>query len=200
MVVAEGISTEGGNRYALAGWLAIAQAVLIFPEIGVAVFANYVLGASPVIKLATAPIHIVSMLVGIYVLYMFRDFLGKRFEFHQADNLILTLVGANIVFIVLGVLGLAFGLFLGAAEGLFDLLSLVLFVPYNIIVIVFGIKLLKLRDDLSGLLKPLVFMTIASGVLGATIILAPLGLLAHIASLVILGMVFLRAKDDIEFL
>ena len=79
-------------------------------------------------------------------------------------------------------------------------MSLVLFVPYNIIVIVFGIKLMKFEDDLFGLLKPLVFVTIASGVLRATIILAPLGLLAHIASLIILGMVFLRAKGELEFL
>ncbi len=79
-------------------------------------------------------------------------------------------------------------------------MSLVLFVPYNIIVIVFGILLMKFEDDLFGLLKPLLFMTIASGVLGATVILAPLGLLAHIASLIILGMAFLRAKGELEFL
>jgi len=200
MVVAEGIETGGSSRYTLAGWLAIAQAVLIFPEIGVAVLAEYLLGSSPVIKMALAPIHVVSMVVGIYVLYMFRDLLGKRFEFHRTDNLLLILIGANVVFIILGVLGLVLGLLFGAIEGLFDVLSLVLFVPYNIIVIAFGIRLLKLEDDLFGLLKPLVFMTIASGVLGATIILAPLGLLAHIASLVIVGMVFLRAKGELEFL
>jgi hypothetical protein len=200
MVVAEGITTEGGNRYALAGWLAIAQAVLLFPEIGVAVVADYLLGTSPFIKVAVAPIHIASMLVGIYVLYMFRDLLGRRFEFHRTDNVLVTLIGANVVFIVLGILGLVLGLLAGAAEDLFDVLTLVLFVPYNIIVVVFGIMLLKLEDDLFGLLKPLVFMTITSGVLGATIILSPLGLLAHIASLIILGMVFLRAKGEIEFL
>jgi hypothetical protein len=200
MVAAERITTGGRSRYTLAGWLAIAQSILLVPEIGLAILLEYLLGSSPVFTMALAPIHIVSLAVGIYVLYMFRDLLGKRFEFHQTDNLLLTLIWANVVFLVLGGLGLFLGLLFGATGGLIDVISLVLFVPYNIIVIVFGIKLLRLENDLFGLLKPLVFTTIASGVCGVTIILAPLGLLAHIASLVILGVIFLRAKGELEFL
>jgi hypothetical protein len=200
IVDAESIETRGNNRYALAGWLAIAQSVLLVPEIGVAVLADTLLGTSPFVRIALAPIHVVSMIVGIYVLYMFRDLLGRRFGFHRTDSLLLVLIGANVVFIVLGVIGLVLGLLFGAIEGLFDLLSLVLFVPYNILVIALGIRLLSLEDDLFGLLKPFVFMTITSGVLAATVLLAPLGLLAHVAALIILGMVFLRAKGELEFL
>ena len=86
------------------------------------------------------------------------------------------------------------------AENILSIITLALFVPFSIITVVFGVVLLKLKNDLFGLLNPYAFTTIASGVCGATVILAPIGLLAAIAALVMLGMIFLRAKREAEIL
>ena len=53
--------------------------------------------------------------------------------------------------------------------------------------------------ELLGLLKPFAYTTIASGICGVTVILMPIGMLVGIAALIIEGMIFLRAKEEVEF-
>jgi hypothetical protein len=76
---------------------------------------------------------------------------------------------------------------------------MVLFIPYCVITVIYAYKLLKLDDDLFGLLKPFAYSTMAAGICGATIILMPIGLIIQLAAFVIQGMIFLRAKEQIEF-
>jgi hypothetical protein len=63
----------------------------------------------------------------------------------------------------------------------------------GILSIVFAVKLLRLQDDLFGLLKPYAYATMASAVCLATVILAPVGMLVDAAATVMLGVIFLRA-------
>jgi hypothetical protein len=187
------------DRYSLAGWLAIVSAVLLVPEIGLAVFLGFI---SSGLDILVAPIHIVNLAIGIYILYVFRRLLNQQFHFRATDVLITVLILVNVVFFFVGLLELAvntIGLAL-LSEHELSLVTMVLFVPFSLLTIVFGVVLLKLKDDLFGLLKPYAYTTIASGVCGATIILAPIGLLAAVAALVMLGMIFLRAKREAEFL
>ena len=86
------------------------------------------------------------------------------------------------------------------AEPHLSFVDKVLYIPFGLLTITFGVVLLKLKDDLFGLLRPYVFATIGSGVCGATLILAPVGNLAAAAAYVILGMIFLRAKSEADFL
>ena len=59
--------------------------------------------------------------------------------------------------------------------------------------------LFQVSDDLFGLLKPFAYTTIASGICGVTVILMPIGMLIGLAALIIEGMIFLRAKEQVEF-
>jgi len=199
MVESERIVTTSSHRYALAGWLAIASAVLLVPEIGLSILLKF-LGSG--LEVLIAPLHVVNLAIGIFVLYMFRSLLNERYNFHGVDIPIMILICTNIVFFVLGLFDLFSGIIMGAAAlqlGV-SVLTMVLFVLFSIVNIAFGVMLLNLKDDLFGLLKPYAFTTITSGALGATVILAPLGLIAAVAALVILGMIFLRAKEEAEIL
>ncbi len=69
----------------------------------------------------------------------------------------------------------------------------------GIINIVFGIRLLQLKDDLFGQLKPFAYATIGSGVGIVSILLMPFGLLAAVTAYIIQGIIFLRAAEDVEF-
>ncbi|MCP4582886.1 MAG: hypothetical protein GY839_14850 [candidate division Zixibacteria bacterium] len=184
-----------GNRYALAGWLAIASALLFFPELGAAFFLDRLSRYIPEIQILAVLLKAVGLAIGVYILYIFRQLLNGRYDFHKANNLILVLIWCNVVFFIIGIAGLFHSLERSAA-----MITIILFVPFGIITVIYGVALLKLQDDLFGLLKPYAYTNIVAGVGAATIILAPIGLIAALASLVIMGLIFLRAKEDTEFL
>ncbi len=75
----------------------------------------------------------------------------------------------------------------------FSILRVLLFV---ILMIVFLIKLLRLSNNLYGLLKPFVYVGIASALCLATFILFPLGLILWAVQYVMLGLIFFRAADE----
>lgn len=185
------------NQYALAGWLAIISAILVVPEIVLSVLSEFI---SPYLNLFVLLVHTVSLIVGIYILYMFRQLLNRQFSFHRADVLIITLIVANVVFFVIGVAEIAADTMNMTGERILSLITIILFVPFSIVTVAFGVVLLKMKDDLFGLLKPFAYTTIGSGICGATIILVPLGLLAALVALVMQGMIFLRAGRDAEIL
>jgi hypothetical protein len=70
----------------------------------------------------------------------------------------------------------------------------------SLISIVYAIRLLKLESNLSGLLKPYVYTTIAGGVFGVTIVLGGYGRPIFMVSLILLGMILIRAKSEPEYL
>ena len=182
------------DKYALAGWLAIASAIVVVPEIVAALILERLSHAYPGAKILVAALHVIGLLISVYVLYMFRSLLNERCNFHKADGLIAVLIGASLLFTLIGLMGI-----IPDWEDVISVVVLVLFVPFSVITAVFGYKLLKLGDDLFGLARPFAYTTMASGILGATVILMPIGLLAQLAALVIMGMIFLRAKEQAEF-
>jgi hypothetical protein len=167
------------DHYNLVGWLSIISGILLIPEIGLAVALGFV---SFDIYAFVTPLHIFNLAIVTFVLFMFRGLLHHQFNFHRADILITLLIIFNIIFFIIGIV------------------DKVLYIPFSLLTITFGVVLLKLTDDLFGLLKPYVFATIGSGVCGATLILAPVGKLAAVAAYVTLGMIFLRAKREADFL
>ncbi|MFC1475445.1 hypothetical protein ACFLQW_00400 [Candidatus Zixiibacteriota bacterium] len=183
------------THYAVAGWLAIAQAVLVLPQIALAVFVEILSESFPVANVFLVMMKITGLAVGVYVLYMFKHLLNDRYGFHKTDILILILIGANAFFFTLGIIGL-----IPSLEIAVGIATIVLLVPFSVLEIIFGVLLLKLEDNLFGLKRPFAYLTIAGGVCGVTVILMPFYFLAGLVSLVIQGMIFLRAKEDMEFL
>jgi hypothetical protein len=187
------------DHYNLVGWLSIISGILLIPEIGLAVALGFV---SFDIYAFVTPLHIFNLAIVTFVLFMFRGLLHHQFNFHRADILITLLIIFNIIFFIIGILELAtYTRELNLdAEPLLSIVDKVLYIPFGLLTITFGVVLLKLNDDLFGLLKPYVFATVGSGVFGATLILAPVGKLAAVAAYVTLGMIFLRAKREADFL
>jgi len=192
--------TKIDGRYAWAGWLAIASGVLLVPEVGLAVGLGFL---SPDLVSLVTPIHIVNLVIGIYVLYMFRDLLNRKFDFHGVDLLVSVLIWTNVVFFFLGLIEFLMGLggsWVGGVELAFTVVTLGLFVIFCLINIAFAISLLKMSDDLFGLLKPYAYLTIVASICGATILLSPFGLILSAVALVVLGMIFLNTKREAEIL
>lgn len=182
------------NRYNLAGWLAILYAILLVPQIIFGLIVEWTASGHPAAEMLMTLLNMAGFALVIYVLVMFRHLLNERFDFHDVDTLIGILVWANALFMALGLIGI-----IPAFEDPLKIIVLALFVPYSIITAVFGFKLLRLKDDLFGLLKPYAYTTMALGILGATILLMPIALFVQIAALIIQGMILLRAKEQVEF-
>lgn len=187
--------STGVSLYTLAGWLCILQAVIILPRVGFDFFVEFMtLSGSGMLQLIIG-FHVVSKLLGIYVLFMFRRLLNERHSFHNADKLINALICFYAVFALIWALDLVLN---PQFNVLFALP--IIYVLSSLISIVYAIRLLKLESNLSGLLKPYVYTTIAGGVFGVTVVLGEYGCPIFMVSLILLGMILIRAESEPEYL
>lgn len=186
------------NQYKTAGWLSIANAVLTVPTIALGFLLVYVARSSLVVNIIQILLSILFCALGVYILYVFKDLLNTRYQFHFADNLILMLIWINIIFTITGLPKYLIP-DVGVVKLTLDIIGVVLFYLMGIITVIFGIRILKLKDDLFGLLKPFAYMNIVSGVFIMSIVLLPFGLLAAVTAYIIQGIIFLRAAEDLEF-
>lgn len=190
--------STGVSFYTLAGWLSIVQAVIILPKVGVDLFVEYLTPSGYGILQLFIGFDVVSKLLGIYVLFMFRRLLNERHSFHNADKLINALIFCYAAFALIWALDLVLN---SQFNVLFALpIIYVLSGLTSLISIVYAIRLLKLESNLSGLLKPYVYTTIAGGVFGVTIVLGEYGRPIFMVSLILLGMILIRAESEPEYL
>jgi len=69
----------------------------------------------------------------------------------------------------------------------------------GVVDILIAVKILKVKDMFNDLVRAFGYVTMAAGILEATIILSPLALILAPVSCVILAMIFLREKENVEF-
>ncbi|UCD17138.1 MAG: hypothetical protein JSV44_11910 [Candidatus Zixiibacteriota bacterium] len=196
------------NRYSLAGWLAIAQAA-IFPLAFVLSIIQGIIGISmfgyhgPIFGPGDL-LFILFTVLSVYVLIMFRHLLNDRYSFHEIDILITIAILWNILF-QFGSLAIRGTMIVLAPRP--EILVTVLNVAFmsiamltaGIIDILIAIKLLNIKDRLNDLIKAFAYITLAAGILEASVILSPLALILIPVSCAILGMIFLREKEEVEF-
>ena len=188
-----------GNPYALAGWLAITSAALIFPY----TILGLLFDASPRRFWALLPFITILLIVqtacSLYAFYRFRDLLNERYQFHDVDMLIMILIWGTVLLTAFLCFS-RFVLLLGLPPLAVKIPSLILIlaigIPLSILGIVFSVKLLKLKGTLNGLLKPYAITYIVGCAFFLTVVLAFLGLFAMAAVDVMLGIIFLRGREE----
>jgi hypothetical protein len=203
-----GMTDMNENNYSMAGWLAIAGAI-IFPVIFIVGIAQDIIGQQvfgyqgP--KLGPGDLlSLVFTGIAVYVIIMFRRLLHERYQFHDLDVLITIVIIWNILFQVVGLLLKAIVLI---AWPISEVVMIVMFLSFfavgmisaGIIDIVFAVKLFRKIDIFSGPIKALAYLTMVSGILTVTVILTPLALLLAPVSMVLYGVIFLRSPEDVEF-
>lgn len=197
------------NKYALAGWLAIAGAVL-FPLAFIIGILQGVIGMAafhrPVPILGPSEmLFILVTAIGVYALVMLRTLLNERYDYHNIDALITAAICWNILFQVGSMVlrHLFIPILWGRGEIIIILLQLsfmvVSMVAIGIIDVMVAIRLLKIKDRLNELLVALVYITLVSGALELSIVLSPLSLFLVPVNFAVLGMIFLKEKEELEF-
>lgn len=197
------------NRFTLAGWLAILQAVL-FP-VGFIVgilqtgIGNMVAGtaAKPVLGPSEA-IFVIFTGIGVYTLLMFRRLLNERYNNHELDILIVISIAWGILFqaVTLGSKVLVIAMW--PVDEIAMLIGYVIImtasmVSIGIVDILIGIRLLKVREVLSDPLRVLAYVSLVAGICEITVLLAPLALLMIPVSLIVLAIAFLHDSRQVEF-
>ena len=196
------------NRYTLSGWLAIGAAVL-FPL----VFAMGIIQAIIAIRSFNysgpmlGPSDFIMVLVtamGVYVLLKLRQLLNERYDFHDIDILILVSIWWSIMFQAISIsMKIVFIVIWPVSELVLVVLNITVLgaamVTIGIVDIMIAMRLLRAKETLNDLLKAFAYVTLAAGVFEVSIIMSPLSLLLVPVSCVILGMIFLKEKEEVEF-
>lgn len=196
------------NRYKPAGWVAIIMAVL-FPLGFFIGFVQGIIGAAkfhwkgPTLGPADI-IFIVFTVLAIYVLVMFRRLINEKYNFHEINTLITVVIWWNIITQVLGITLKIYLLFLAPLSELAMSLIMLSFVVIMMlsggtIDILIAVKLMKIKDSVSDVLRVYIYLTLATGIMMVSLILSPLALLLAPVSSVLLAIIFFKEKEQVEF-
>ena len=135
-----------------------------------------------------AAIQISGTFLFVAIVLFLKKFINDIFNFTAVNRNLDMMIIADIVTGVLTVIALC----VPSVKDSAGYAALTLLVMLGIVQVQFGYKLLKLPDDLGGLLKPFCFVNMATGILLASILLIPLGILVSAVSDLMLGTIFLN--------
>jgi hypothetical protein len=194
------------NKYTKAGWIAIASAA-IFPFLFVLGFIENIVKvkgfgfAGPLLGPSDA-LGVLHAVLCIYVIFMLRRFLNERLEFHGIDKLITIsiwwLVSFQFLEIVLkGMVMLLWPVPEAVYAISFGSLLVVALIFIGVVDILIAVQLLRIKESLSGLLLAYTFITLISGICEVSLIFAGLALLLVPVTSVILGILFIREKEQV---
>ena len=174
----------------LAGWLSITSALFAIPDIVMSMYLDTIEGTGA--KLSQAILTIVSLGLFIYIVSSLKKLINSRFQFHDVDIYISLLIWGNVILCILSILSLESI----RLEFVFRYLSMIAFIIFGILSIMFATRLLRLSDNLYGLLKAFCYTQIVCGICFITVLLFPVGVIAGAIADVILGVIFFRAAEQ----
>jgi len=170
----------------IAGWLAMASAFLTIPL----EYVSSSLDAGTDLKATVLEtiIQVFGTILFLTITLYLKRFLNCIFNFRAADTTIDLMI---ITGIVAGVLSLA-GIYITPLKESIGYAEIGILMVQGIVQAQFGYKLFKLPYDLGGMLKPFCYANIATGILLATIVLIPFGIVVSAVSDLMLGTIFFK--------
>jgi hypothetical protein len=139
-------------------------------------------------------IQVVGTLLFVAIIFMLKRFLNTLFAFHDTDKSIGLMVMANVVAGAFLLGGICFP---GIRESA-DQAALVLMVFQGIVQLQFGYKLLKLPNNLGGMLKPFCTLHMATGLCIASIVLVLPGVLLSAVTDLMLATIFFKIAKELK--
>jgi hypothetical protein len=183
-----------GKNLRLAGWLTILSAIVTLPLVALGLLSEFTADKSTAWSYLEFIFNVAYTALFVYIFVMIRRLLNEKAGFHGADRYITTIIALNVVIALLAALASIFP----EAEEVISMVVLVMVVPAGVVSVIFGVKLLKCPDDLFGYLKPFAYLTIASGVMLATVILMLFAMLTSIAADIVLALIFFKSAKFME--
>ncbi|NLD35474.1 MAG: hypothetical protein GX654_01235 [Desulfatiglans sp.] len=151
------------------------------------------------------PLTIVYSVFAIYILLQLERLLVKRYHLDNIRIMIKSIIIMLIILLAMEIFSTILPIFT-RDQGALMLLGIVPYIPLcllgGIIYFIYGVRLLELKDQTSGLYRIYAIMQIIGGVCFFTIILWFIGILFFNVALIVLGMIFLKESEtepEVEF-
>jgi len=192
------------SEYTVAGWLAIAAAIITIPMLVAGIALEIVARAAPALTPILMLVYTIVVLChtgfSVYAFLRFRTMLNTRHRFHDVDALVTAIVIGVILLTLFMIPAKALGLIYAKDNLPVVITALVVMVFFaltmSVLSIIFAIRLLRLESNLNGFLKPYAWITIAAAACFALFITAPLGLLLDAAGNIILGLILIKPPAE----
>jgi len=186
------------SQYRLAGWISIVCAVVFVPNFVLGIVIAIISQRYPFVYIVDATSSIIICGLSVYLLLAFRTLLNERYNFHEVNNIITVSMWLLIAFTSVRLIDFVLPDYREYKITLGIIFFSILWV-FGLVQIIYGVRLLKLKDDLFGMLKIYAYTSVTYGVCIVSLVLFPIGLLATVAGFIIEGIIFLRAAEDVEF-
>ena len=183
------------KSFTFAGWVTIVNAIATIPILAMNIFLEAISRHVPAVNLVLILSTTIIIIVNTFIFYKFRELLNCRYQFHNADNLILLIILANVLIGFFNILGFM----IPPIQMAMKIIIMILLVPFGILFIAYAVQLLKLNNELFGFLKPYAYVTIAVGACVMTVFLFIFGVLAGVAAGIMQGLIFLKSSEELEF-
>jgi hypothetical protein len=183
---------ENMNKLVLktAGYVALVNAFLSIP-LGLTILYYSVGPLNITTKFDLAFLTAISTGIMIYLVLILRRFLQIKFNFHEVDQAAVVIVVVALFYAVNDIVAT----FLGPIRMLNNInVGLVTFLGLSNIY--FAHKLNKLEDNLFGIKKTYCFLTMATGILLASVFLSALSIVPGLISDICLGTIFILASRE----
>ncbi|QNH04785.1 hypothetical protein HNQ27_19150 [Pseudomonas sp. B11D7D] len=177
------------------GWLALMSALGSALMLG-AIFASTWLGQAELeqVERYTRWLGLLLMLLGNYLLIRLKSFIEQRFAAQGVSWPVWIIV---VLALVSGVMDFMVGDQLFKALSVLTIAYLGLMVLMGLGITWFGVRLLRLRLTYASL-RIMAWLSIASGVMFASVLLLPLAILPALAVCVTQGLVFFRGAAELQ--
>lgn len=168
----------------LAGLLAMASAFLTLPI----VYLSYILDHRVDVNAMAIQtvIQICGAILFVAIALNLKKLLNSFFKFHDTDRNIDLMITASII---TGLLSIG-ALYLAPLKESLGLVVIIILIAQGIVQVQFGYRLLKLPNDLGGMLKPYCYANMATGIFLASVVFIPVGILISAISDLMLGTIF----------
>jgi len=180
----------GVGELRLAGWFAVLSAALTIPYY-LLWFEVSTASSHPLQELATLA-GLLLTAIALYMLSRFRRLLNEKSRFSAADSPI-----QWIIFLAVGLAVLSVLITVLPDSAVLQVVSFLASVVYGVALIRLGRTLRQCRDSLYGKLPMLAVLTIASGGLIASVVLAFLSAFTSLVVDILFGVVFFNAAQEL---
>lgn len=175
-----------------AGWIAIVSAFIALPL----VYLTFKLDgrADLTALIIQALLQVFGTVLFVVITRYMKKLLNVQFAFHDTDRYIDLMIMANVA---AGVLVLA-GLLFSPLKETLGIAAMVILVFLGIVQIQFGYRLLKLQNNLGGMLKPFCYVNMLTGICVASVVLIFVGVVVSAIADLMIGTIFLNAAKMVR--
>ena len=145
------------------------------------------------------PLTIVASVFSIYILLQLERLLVERYNLQNIRIMIKSIIIMYIISLAADIFFTLLQIFINGQSVTFRLLINMYGIPMlllgGIIYFIYGVRLLELKDQTSGLYRIYAILQIIAGVCFFTLFLFPIGNLLDSVASIVLGMIFLKESE-----